>query len=189
MNREKSIEEALARVRTALAGGVDRETLEAAKEALVALAANREFWTDAQFPAPGEDERQARYLIAQDDAEGLTLYLNVMLPGKKIPPHNHTTWACIAAVEGEEENTLYRRLDDGSEAGKAKLEIDRTISVSPGTGIAMLPDDIHHVEIKGDRPIRHLHLYGRPLETLTARLTFDLAAGTSRAMPVGVKTR
>ena len=67
--------------------------------------------------------------------------------------------------------------------------VEKTIAVEPGAAIAMLPDDIHSVEIKGDRIIRHLHFYGRPLETLDKRLTFDIANGTCKIMRMAVKTK
>ena len=153
------------------------------------LSEKKALWSETDYPAPGEGERQNRFLIGQESPVGISLYLNVMRPGKKIPPHNHTTWACIAAVEGAEHNTLYDRHDDGSVESKAEVRPRETVALKPGTALAMMPDDIHSVEIRGEEVIRHLHLYGRPLETLTQRLIFDLEAGACRIMDIGVKTK
>ncbi len=167
----------------------DRTRLDKVKAELINLASRVELWGDSDFPAPDVNEKQNRFQIAQDPATGLTLYLNVMRPGKKIPPHDHTTWACVAAVEGTEVNTLYDRLDDGSEQGRARLKEKDVIELKPGNAVALLADDIHSVEIRGTDIIRHLHFYGRPLETLSGRTSFDLENGTCRIMDIGVKTK
>ncbi len=181
---------ALQRVRGFARGGeVNRAALAPILEEVKALAERREFWSEARFPGPDLEERQARYLISEDEDKRFALYLNVMRPGKRVPPHNHTTWACVAGVEGEEHNFIYRRLDDGSEPGRAQVEQVEMCVIGAGGGIAQLGDDIHSVEIRGEQPIRHLHLYGRALDTLTERLTFDEQSGTCRVMEIGVQTR
>lgn len=167
---------------------LSRDSLDNIRSQLQALAAKRELWSEADFPPPAEGELQNRYLIAAEPGGGISLYLNVVRSGKRVPPHDHTTWACIAAVEGVEHNMFYTRTDDGAIEGKATLKMDRVVAVGPGDAIAMMPDDIHNFEVRGDQTIRHLHFYGRPLESLSERKAFDMEKGTYRIMDVGVKT-
>jgi len=171
------------------ASALDRTALDAIRARILEIAARKELWSEAAYPSPEPGEQQNRYLIGQEGPDGISLYLNVLRAGKKIPPHNHTTWACIAAVEGCEHNHLYERLDDGARPGHAEVRQTDTVRVEPGQGIALLPDDIHSVEIKGNQIIRHLHFYGRPLEMLDKRLTFDMENGTCRIMQMAVKTK
>lgn len=189
--RAATVETALQKVRETMTGEPSREKLEIARQALEGLAAQENLWSATDYPDPEDGVRQARYLVAQDDPQGLTLYLNVMRRGNRIMPHDHTTWACVAAVKGTETNVLWERVDDGSAPGKAELRPFETIVVGPDAtkSVALMPDDIHDVEIKDDDIIRHLHMYGRPLETLTGRTRYDPDAGTCGPMPVGVKTR
>jgi len=169
-------------------GAIDRARLDGIREKLAGLAAQRELWSAEDFPDPPDGELQHRYRVACEDDNGITLYMNVLRPGKKSPPHNHTTWACVAAVEGVEHNILYKRTDDESVDGRATLQEDRTIALGPGESIALMPEDIHHIEVRGDEVIRHLHFYGRPLETLSERKAFDTGKGTYSIMDIGVKT-
>ncbi|MEI4260789.1 cysteine dioxygenase family protein [Roseovarius sp. D0-M9] len=169
-------------------GPMDRARLDRIMHRLMDIAARADLWGAEDFPAPTPEDKQNRYFIA-DDPSGLTLYLNVMQPGKVIPPHNHTVFACIAAVVGSEQNTVYDRVDDGSVPGKAELKLREEVDLRPGNALAMMPDDIHSVVIDGDQVIRHLHFYGKPLESLDRRISYDLEAGTCKIMDIGAKTR
>ncbi len=188
-NRNELAQQFIADARAIAAEGpMDRPRLDRIKTRLMDIAARKDLWAEDDFPAPSVEEKQNRFLIAKDDG-GLTLYLNVMQPGKVIPPHNHTVYACIAAVEGAEQNTIYERVDDGSVPGKAELRLREEVDLRPGNALAMLADDIHSVVIDGAEVIRHLHFYGQPLESLDQRISYDIEAGTCKVMDIGAKTK
>lgn len=171
--RDRGVAGLIDAVRAATAGvQLDRAVLAQVLLPLQDLAAHRSLWSAADFPDPPEGAQQRRYLVHEEPDQSLALYLMVMRKGKRTPVHDHQTWACIAAVEGAETNELYRCLQRNPATGVGVVEPAGTRIVRPGEGLSFLPDDVHAVSIEQDELIRHLHLYGRALETLHDRVVF-----------------
>lgn len=179
LERRQQVQDALADIRGLLAAApLTRDLLARITTRLEQLAQQRALFPATEF-APGQGVgASTRYRLNPDDAAGEpALYLNSINPGKTTLPHNHTTWAVIVALSGQELNRVYRRSDDGSRPGRATLEQVREVVVQPGQPVSFLPDDIHSIHVTGDEPTLHFHLYGQPLETLSGRIGIDLATG------------
>ncbi|CAN7348319.1 cysteine dioxygenase [Variovorax paradoxus] len=180
--RRVAVDQALTDIRgIASTQPFDRTVLARITARLEKLAQQTELFTRTDFPPPAATEgvgASTRYRLNPEDGDDdIALYLNSINPGKTSIPHNHTTWAAIVAVEGQEENRIYRRTDDGRDPAVARLELDREVTVQPGTPIAFLPDELHSIHVIGNEPTLHFHLYGRPLETLSQRIGVNLETG------------
>lgn len=162
--------------------GVTRPALEKIRDELMALAAQEHLFPSASFPPPPEGQKGSkRYLLQEDPGNRFALYLNALNPGNETKPHDHTTWAVVVAVDGQELNRVYERADDGSDPGRCELRLKEEIMVEPGRGICLMPEDIHSIHTTGDRPTRHLHMYGLALERLDDRKAYDPQTGTVTA--------
>ncbi len=160
------------------AQGVSRDALAAIKAEMVRLAQEEQLFPSAEFPPPPAGESGANRYILQHDADNrFALYLNALNPGNETKPHDHTTWAVVVAVEGQELNKVYRRTDDGADPERCTLVVDHEVMVEPGRGIALMPADIHSIHTTGTVPTRHLHMYGLALEVLDGRRGFDPDTG------------
>lgn len=177
--RRAAISEAVRRVRQIEdARGVSRESLEMVKTELGALAAREALFTIEDFPppAPGGPRSSCLYRVAQDPDNRFALYVNAANAGVDTPPHNHTTWAVIVGIRGVELNRFYQRTDGGvTEIGARE--------VGAGTGVAMLPEDIHSIHIHGSDPVLNFHMYGLALEQLHNRTYFNRLERSWRRFP------
>ncbi|MEL6982003.1 MAG: cysteine dioxygenase [Actinomycetota bacterium] len=147
--------------------GVTRAGVEAIRDRLIALAADRELFPLDDFPGPGtdDDRRSCLYRLAQDDDDRFVLYAQRSTGSVKTPAHNHTTWAVVVGFEGQELNRFYERTDVGG-----VVETHHHM-VEAGTGVAMLPDDLHSIHIEDSS--LNFHCYGLALERLDERVYFD----------------
>lgn len=145
------------------AGPLDRERLAQFRTRLLALAAQRELFPAADFPPP--ERGAALYRIAEDADGRFALYVNACADRTDSPVHDHTTWAVVCGFEGQELNRFYRRREDGTPE-----ETHRAI-VEAGTGVAMLPEDLHSIHITGGG--LNFHMYGLALDRLDERVYFS----------------
>jgi predicted metal-dependent enzyme (double-stranded beta helix superfamily) len=182
-SRDAAVASTVARIRAIERSlGVTRPALERIRAELLALAAREELFPSATFPPPPEGQKGSnRYLLHEDPGNRFALYMNALNPGNETKPHDHTTWAVVVAVDGQELNKVYDRADDGSVPDRCELRIREEIMVEPGRGICLMPEDIHSIHTTGVVPTRHLHMYGLALEVLDDRKAYDPADGSITA--------
>ena len=156
--------------------GVTRASLDKVKAELIALASRTELFPPAHF-ANNPGRAGTIYHLAEDRDGRFALYGSAGVPGKAQPPHNHTTWASIAGVYGDEHNVFYERTDRDEVPGEGKLQKTHELTIRRGTACAMLPHDFHTIEVTSKTESLHLHLYGKTLEDLPDRIGFPSSTG------------
>ena len=90
----------------------------------------------------------------------LCLFSLVIPPGAETPVHDHLAWGLIGVYRGRQDETVYRRTDDGTVEERAALEVARRQTVSAGQFYGLVPpiDDIHLVKTVSEEPSISIHL-------------------------------
>lgn len=145
--------------------GVNLDALQRIKAELLQLASRTDLFPLEDFPSPekGSGKPSCLYRLSEDDDHRFALYANSTCQRYSNAPHNHTTWAVIVGVYGEEPNRFYRRTPDGG------VEETGGEVVRAGTGVTFMPDDLHSLDIPGLAPMLNFHMYGLAIEQLTRR--------------------
>jgi len=176
--RRKEIESAVADIRDIeRREGVNPQSLTKIKSRLIRLASRTDLFDAKDYPppAPGQKLRSCLYRLSEDADHRFALYANASLGGYGTPAHNHTTWAVIVGVTGEEQNRFYDRSPDGGVREKGR-EV-----VRQGTGVSFMPDDLHSIHI--DAPLLNFHMYGLALEQLHRREFYKEKEGRWEVFP------
>jgi predicted metal-dependent enzyme (double-stranded beta helix superfamily) len=176
--RKREIEAAVADVRAIeRREGVTRESLDKIKQRLSRLAARQELFPAEDFPppAPGGKLKSCLYRVAEDPDHRFALYVNASLGGHGTPAHNHTTWAVIVGVSGEELNRFYDRAAEGGVREKGQYVVKQ------GTGVCFMPEDLHSIHIQA--PLVNFHMYGLGLDHLHKREFYKADEGVWRVFP------
>src|SRR5258708_137325 len=164
--------------------GVTYASLDGIGRLLASLACRADLFPQDEFPLGADG---GIYRLSEDPDHRFALYASAGGPGKKVPPHNHTTWAVIAGVHGAERNVVYERLDNRARVEFVQLHEApaKEKTLRNGDFISYLPGDFHHIETPaGSGTALHLHFYDLGLHHLPDRVTVDMASGSAkRFMP------
>ena len=181
--RGKAIGEALDDIRAIEAqNGVNRDSLELIKQRMIKLGQQRDLFPDADFPLAPEHNGEFFDVLSVDDDGRFELYIEVADQTVDVPPHDHTTWAVVVGIEGDELNRLY----DADPNGGTPPTLREEVHVGPGTGVAMMPEDFHSIHMAEGERNMHLHLYGLCFAKLKDRTLYDKEAGAYRQFDVAL---
>jgi predicted metal-dependent enzyme (double-stranded beta helix superfamily) len=141
----------------------DRARLERLRPAFARLLA-AEGWLPPEYAQPdltsGMGVGIGQYALYRAEDGSLCLFSLVVPPRSRTPVHDHLAWGVVGIYRGSQDETIYTRLDDGSEEGRARLEVKQRQTLRAGEFYTLLPpqDDIHYVETVSDEPSISIHL-------------------------------
>lgn len=119
-----------------------------------------------------------QYALYRAEDGSLCLFSLVIPSGSQTPIHDHLAWGLIGVYRGVQDETVYRRADDGRDEFHAQLEVARQQTVKHGDFYTLLPplDDIHYVKTVSDTPSISIHLLANDTACVT-RHRFDAVSG------------
>jgi predicted metal-dependent enzyme (double-stranded beta helix superfamily) len=174
-----SLERYVQDLRTITAQETDPEKITERVEPLAKKFANAPGWFRPEFRECDPEQGFSLHLLHEESNHDLAVFLISWLPDRGTPLHNHKTWAVVVNMEGEEQETSYERLDDGSKPGFADLKRGEAVVMKPGDVARCYPEHIHRVWNVGKSVAMSLHTYGRHIN-YTGRSEFDLDAKTEK---------
>src|SRR5919205_566043 len=71
-----------------------------------------------------------QYALYRAEDGSLCLFSLVIPSGAQTPIHDHLAWGLIGVYRGVQDETVYRRVDDGRDESKALLEVARQQTVT-----------------------------------------------------------
>ena len=141
--------------------GSESSKMRAMKPKLEKLLTNSRPITSSVFK-PRED-RFAMNLIYKPEDENFSIIGAVWKPGQTTPIHDHLTWAMIGTYSGQEREAIFRRLDDGSNPGFARLEKVSERMNGRGHVTVLGTSGIHRVDNVESESALSIHVYGRDI--------------------------
>ena len=139
-------------------------------------------WLSWRFKRALPDKPYSQYLLFSPPDKIFSVVSFVWRPDNGSPIHDHCTWGLIGQYEGEEEETRFRRLDDGTitEVSVGTFKAGDVSHVYPPHR------DIHRIFNRTSAPTVSIHVYGGDIGT-QPRHVFD-PTGQTRPFMSGYDT-
>ena len=96
-------------------------------------------WFKDKYRNTDPEQGVGLHLLHEEDNHDLAVFAIAWAPGRGVEAHNHKTWAVVSGIEGQEHETNYIRLDDGSKPGFAELVPTKEETLYPGTACLLSP--------------------------------------------------
>src|SRR5713226_4377567 len=141
----------------------DAERVEALRPAFARLLTT-DGWLPEACAKPDATSRMGggigQYALYRAEDGSLCLFSLVVPVGAETPVHDHLAWGLVGIYRGRQDETVYRRLDDGSDPARAQMEVSKREQLDRGEFYTLLPpaDDIHFVTTISDTPSISIHL-------------------------------
>lgn len=165
------------------------ERVEALRPAFAKLLA-ADGWLPKEYGEPdlksGMGGGIGQYALYRAEDGSLCLFSLVIPADAQTPIHDHLAWGLIGVYRGVQDETVYRRTDDGRDESRATLDIARRQTVTRGQFYTLIPplDDIHYVKTVSDTPSISIHLLANDTACVV-RHRFDAVNGTVTAFRSG----
>lgn len=141
-----------------------KEATEAIRPAFARLLADRT-WLPPEYRAPAPESGMGggigQWLLFRSAARDLCLFALVVPSGAATPAHDHLAWGLVGLYEGEQQETVFARHDEGAPVGDTE-DLSTVVEriVRRGEFYALLPpeNDIHSVRTVSAEASVSLHL-------------------------------
>ncbi|MFN6487647.1 MULTISPECIES: hypothetical protein [unclassified Nostoc] len=126
----------------------------------------QEEWLPQKFIQVNPESRMGggigQWLLYRAKDRSLSVFSLVIPPGSTTPVHDHLAWGLIGLYKGNQEETVYRRVDSGDDEGHAQLQVTEVRSLQPGDIYRLLPPDgdIHAVKTTSQSASVSIHILG-----------------------------
>ena len=116
------------------------------------------YWLQTRRPEPSLNTDIAILNLYDEIGYPLTVQVEMLMPGAMSSIHTHGTWAIVAILQGQEKNTLWRRVPELALPHKITCVEEKILDY--GDVISFTSEAIHSIQAVGEKPLVTFNLYG-----------------------------